>query len=563
MFFCVIPTTVNSNNAIPDSIVAKAVLLPAHERIDYYNNKIYDYSRNNPEAARMLIDSVFRLLKTHPDPDDEISALRGAGIYHLQCNRFDSAFYYVRQAEKLNTENNDLLKIAGIMIDYGNIYIAMGAADSALMYYHAADSMATISQNLILRGVALMNIGGIYQKHKADYEKALVYLEDSYNLGSLATPLNQISLFQKLGICYRHTGNDSLALQMAQQAYNLAMRENLMGDAAAAINSMGQIYKKHGDYEKATEAFEEARDIAIGLNIINGIIFTNGNLSQIYYETGRYQAGLELLRQILSISFEHNLTTIRINAYEEMIRFYKKLGDFEEALAVTESLNALHDSIAITETDNKIAELETRYQSKINKETIAQQNTQLKHDRMLIGSLAFVVCVVVLSLFIILKLFLQKNTSLKKLVSAHSDLTHKNAQIMKLLPCQPAHKKREDTNHIFTKIYTYLIADQHYLEQTLTLEAVATKTGINREYIRSSIKNEEKCSFKSFINNHRIDYAKKLIMEDFYGNQSIEEVAQKSGFSSRTSFYRTFKEITGFTPAYYKSHIQKQATGIN
>ena len=35
------------------------------------------------------------------------------------------------------------------------------------------------------------------------------------------------------------------------------------------------------------------------------------------------------------------------------------------------------------------------------------------------------------------------------------------------------------------------------------------------------------------------------------GSLTMNEIAEKSGFANRISFYRQFKEITGFTPTAY------------
>lgn len=550
-----------AQSGIPDSILSRAANLTVEERISYYNKKIFDYARNNPEAAQLLIDSVSKLMKSHSNPGDQVYFLRAVGEYQQAQKNYDSAMYYYRLAQKLKLSEGDKETELRLLIDFGNIHNKKGTVDSAMHYYQMADSLAGIYNKLFIKSIALLNIGGIYQNYKIDDTKALHYLEEAFQLINHMSKLNKITLYQSLGIAYRKTSRDSLALEMAQNSYDLAIDEGLLGDAAAATNSMALIYQENEQYQKALEAFEKARDIAVELNIIKGIILTNGNLSQIYYETGRYKKGLDLLKHTLSISFEHQFIAIRINIYEDMIRFYKKLGDFEKALKASESLNALQDSLANTETVKKITELEAGYQLHIKEEIIARQQAQLKHNRMLIGSLVSGGIIVVVSLIIISRLFFLKNKSLKKLVVAHKTLTNKNTQITKFIPCQQLSENRDECNCIYKKIYTYLITDQNYLKQTTTLDHAAEDTGINREYIRSAIKTTEACSFTSFINHHRIDHAKKLIMEDFFGNHSIEEIAQKSGFSSRTSFYRTFKEITGFTPAYYKSQLQEHAEG--
>lgn len=560
LFFSLPVMVLFASGDITDSILTSARGKPAKERIEYYSRRIFDFADNNSDLTAILTDSVFHLLKTHTDTKVEIYALRSVGFYYLHNNNYDSAFCYMRQAALLNNKIKDTIQQAKILIDLGNIYIAEGAAVSALVCYQAADSIAGLSDPS-LKCAALLNMGSIYQNYKFDHQKALKYLESANELRDHTNTRNKIILFQKLSIEYRHTGNDSLALHMAQQSFNLAMNEGFLGDAAAAINSAAQIHLKQGRYDQAIAAFGKARDIAVEMNMTKGIIFTNGNIADTWFLMGKYREGLDLYQKLLKIAVDNKFDYIRSEIYKKMIPFYKKLGYFEQALATSEKLNLLHDSLALSEKEQKIAKLEARYHSRINEATISQQKVQINKDRTTIWMLIVIVLIVALSLIMISRLFIVKNRSLKKLVDAHKDLTTKNKRIMELIPSHPVALSADNSNHVFEKIYHYLITNQNYLTENITLEKVASDTSINREYIRSAIKHAEGCSFKTFINNHRIDYAKNLIMENIFGRFSIDEIARKSGFSSRTSFYRTFHEVTGFTPAYYKSQLEKHAAG--
>jgi len=558
LLFYLIYSTASAQNYLPDSILMRAKGKPAKERIMHYSRKIFDYAANSPKTAKVLTDSVFVLIKSIPEPAPKVYALRSLSFYYLHRSKYDSAFYYVRQAELLNNKINDTAQNAKILIDFGNIYIAMGSADSALACYQAADSIAGLNSPAV-KANALLNIGSVYQTYNLDHYKALEYLEKAYKLSAYSANPNKIILFQKMSIAYRHTQNDSLALKMAQQSYELAMNEGLMGSAAAAINSMAQIYQGKGWYNQALNAYEKARDIAVEMNLTQGIIFTNENIANIYFEIGKYREGLALYKKGLDIAESNSLDYIRSMIYEKMIPFYKKLGDYEQALETSEKLRLLEDTLDMADKEKKIAELEARYQSQIKEDTIANQQTRIKKNRAMIWMLFTLIFIIGVSLIAISRLFLSKKRSMKKLVSAHRDLTNKNKQIIKLLPAQSGISTDDNPDYIFEKIFYYLITHQHYLNETITLEKASADMGINREYIRSAIKNAEGCNFKTFINNHRIDHAKALIMKDTFGHQSIDEIANRSGFSSRTSFYRTFRKVTGFTPAYYKSQLHKIA----
>ena len=57
-------------------------------------------------------------------------------------------------------------------------------------------------------------------------------------------------------------------------------------------------------------------------------------------------------------------------------------------------------------------------------------------------------------------------------------------------------------------------------------------------------------SFTSMITRYRVQYAQKLLRE--HPDMILDEVAEESGFSSRTTFFRNFKALTGMTPQEWK-----------
>lgn len=65
-----------------------------------------------------------------------------------------------------------------------------------------------------------------------------------------------------------------------------------------------------------------------------------------------------------------------------------------------------------------------------------------------------------------------------------------------------------------------------------------------------------KISYYDYINNYRVEEFKRLVATDAAGRYTLSAMADKCGFSSRASFFRHFKSITGVTPAeYMKSRI--------
>lgn len=91
-----------------------------------------------------------------------------------------------------------------------------------------------------------------------------------------------------------------------------------------------------------------------------------------------------------------------------------------------------------------------------------------------------------------------------------------------------------------------------YLDSDLKVADVADALNIRRSLISDSISSQEGCTFSMFVNRYRVEYAKLQLRQ--YPDKKINAIGQESGFANETSFFRTFKAITGMTPNEWKSN---------
>lgn len=75
----------------------------------------------------------------------------------------------------------------------------------------------------------------------------------------------------------------------------------------------------------------------------------------------------------------------------------------------------------------------------------------------------------------------------------------------------------------------------------------------NRTYLAEAIKRNFNLNFRGLINYYRVKEAKGLIEKSINQNKSpeLDDIAQKSGFSSYSTFFRVFKAELGLTPSEY------------
>lgn len=93
---------------------------------------------------------------------------------------------------------------------------------------------------------------------------------------------------------------------------------------------------------------------------------------------------------------------------------------------------------------------------------------------------------------------------------------------------------------------------QENFKRELSLHEVASVVCMSSGSFCRFFKNRTGKSFSLFVNELRISYACKLLMNDDY---SVSSVAYESGFQCMSNFNKFFRRITGETPSQYKDKL--------
>ena len=104
---------------------------------------------------------------------------------------------------------------------------------------------------------------------------------------------------------------------------------------------------------------------------------------------------------------------------------------------------------------------------------------------------------------------------------------------------------------LMQRICDLMEQQQPYLQSDLKLHDVAAMLNSNRNIVSNRIHSQRACSFSQFVGTYRVEYAKQLMSRQ--KDIKIAEVWMLSGFTNETSFFRTFKSVTGLTPNEWKA----------
>ena len=102
------------------------------------------------------------------------------------------------------------------------------------------------------------------------------------------------------------------------------------------------------------------------------------------------------------------------------------------------------------------------------------------------------------------------------------------------------------------RIVKLMEEEQLFRKPDLRIADFATRLHTNTTYISACINSQMGLSFPRFVSQYRIRYAQEQMK--LYPDKKLSSIIDEAGFASENSFFRSFKEEVGCTPAEWRNH---------
>lgn len=310
--------------------------------------------------------------------------------------------------------------------------------------------------------------------------------------------------------------------------------------------SRAHAYREKGDMEKAHVYLEKARVCVEGLHEISHVLYLQ-ELALYEKQCGNYQRALDLANQRYRKQESLNNKMGCINALELRAELLAELKRPEEAVGLYKQLLASKDSLTRLDMAAQLDELRSIYD--VDKFILKKQ---IAENKMYIAvSLALLLLVGILLYIRYTHQLKQKNKilydKLKQLEIAEEAVSH--AQSLK-----PAAELNED-EILYRKMCELLHSEKLFTSQ-IGRKELAERLHTNTTYIVEVIKQfADGMTVSGFINSYRLRYAGKLLAER--PDLSVDAIAEEAGFTSRSTYYRQFRDYYGMSPNEYRSISRK------
>ncbi len=131
-----------------------------------------------------------------------------------------------------------------------------------------------------------------------------------------------------------------------------------------------------------------------------------------------------------------------------------------------------------------------------------------------------------------------------------------NRPVQNDIPEETGSRNRiENAEKIFDHVLNTSVNQKVYLNKELTLQQLAGLCGVRPNILSAVLNDYYQKNFYDFVNELRAKEAVTRLQDNAFSHLTIEALAEECGFKSKSTFYQSFKKLTGQTPTQYKKGL--------
>lgn len=377
-----------------------------------------------PENIRQRIDSLELIVQTTNNDSIKVKALFAWDLIiyaqqpeldvQLNSKIFDICSKNIKPKSN-SPKNNFFIRSKGVSAGFlGIAEFDKGNSSKALQLHQINLALCTKINDSIGIGQALNNIGIVYQA-MGDQERAIPYLEKSYNIRTSLNEMNAGYTLNNLGLAQKNLGNYKKALAYFNQGIDLFEQYGNKGGISLILGNKANVYKRINDLDSAIIITLESLEMALDNGDISNKASCYSNLGDFYLrkadsslnstiqerDSWRIKS-IEYSLKGLEISEKYGYKRRLRNVHENLAWAFRGLGRNDEAFFHLERYMLFKDSLNSEENQKELIrfELQASYDKqaaadsvkaaelqKVTDAQIESQNAQISKDRTLRFSL--------------------------------------------------------------------------------------------------------------------------------------------------------------------------------
>lgn len=372
--------------------------------------------------------------------------------------------------------------------------------------------------------------------------RAIRYLKQSGHTGELKNALLNQGYFyssvdkKKAWKCY--SGAQKLEAK-GEKRFFVLLRTNLALQSLLENNT-----RKAAAYCTKAEQFLRKKENENYLDRFRVLIIQ----ASIAEMDGNFSREDDYLEKAKQLAVKHNMyLNLSSIVYSQSYNYIQR-SDFKNAYYALREKDSLSQVISVENLSEEMAVYDLESKIAVAKAEKRRLNTQIQHERerkqWLLGSSAFLLVL----LTAITYLWLGNRRKNRILIVQNRELAQTETQRSKA----KSEVAKTTDSELITELEKWVFDKELYKQSNLTIERLAKKLNTNRTYLSEAINSHYQMNYSAWINQVRIQAARKMLVASAFDHYSIEGVAQLVGYTSISSFNSSFKRITGLTPSQFR-----------
>ena len=332
------------------------------------------------------------------------SSYMDVGICFINLNKMDSAILFLKQAIPVAKLLKDTVRVARVLANIGNVYLHKKDRITAIDYYFQSARIWETSSDQHYLSIVYANINGLLNEQK-EYVKALEYGNKAISLSQKIGDKNsEINGLINTAITYGLMGEHDKEYELLAKALPMAKKSNDLDQVASVYHHLGDHYFTKNNFASCLKNYLESHVYAKKMGNKYHLCTISSAIAKVYHKLHQNDKALQYIMEAEKTANEVGTRTDFKEIFTTRAKIEQEAGNYKLASEYYSKAIVNSDSLFQTETSEKVAEVEARYQNEKKQKEI----TGLEKDRLiqaislkqkstlnyfLIGSLAAIILV--------------------------------------------------------------------------------------------------------------------------------------------------------------------------
>lgn len=232
--------------------------------------------------------------------------------------------------------------------------------------------------------------------------KGLYYMQKGMKISESNHHIQPLlSIYNNYGTLKKNEKQIDSALLYFKKCLQLKQQIKDKAGIPYSLNNIAEIKIEQRKFKEAKELIHQAFNLRLELDDYYGISDSYAYFGDLYQAEGKYELAIKNFKSSVAIANKYGFNNLQRHGYLMLSQCFEKLNNSTEALENYKKHIQFKDSILNKESNDKIAELEVKFETKEKEKLLLEKEIEVQQSRMkLIVSFGLIGMTIVVGYFV-------------------------------------------------------------------------------------------------------------------------------------------------------------------